>query len=48
MAKLQKNNEKSSWWVIVMKVIAYAIGLILAGYGTTACVTSLSQLVGII
>ena len=30
-------NEKSTpWWVVLLKVIAYAIGLILAGYGTTA------------
>lgn len=25
------------WWVIVLKVIAYAIGLILAGAVTTGC-----------
>lgn len=25
------------WWVIVLKVIAYAIGLILAGAATTGC-----------
>lgn len=30
------------WWVIVLKVLAYAIGLILAGVGTTtACATLL-------
>lgn len=23
------------WWVIVLKTIAYIIGLVLAGYGTT-------------
>lgn len=25
------------WWVIVLKVLAYAIGLILAGAATTSC-----------
>lgn len=25
------------WWVIVLKVVAYAIGLILAGAATTGC-----------
>ena len=25
------------WWVIVLKIIAYAIGLILAGAATTSC-----------
>ena len=25
------------WWVIVLKVIAYLIGLILAGAATTSC-----------
>ena len=25
------------WWVIVLKVVAYAIGLILAGAATTSC-----------
>lgn len=29
-------GDKSPWWVIVLKILAYAIGLILAGYGTTA------------
>lgn len=29
-------EDKSPWWVIVLKILAYAIGLILAGYGTTA------------
>ena len=29
------------WWVIVLKVLAYAIGLILAGVGTTAACTAL-------
>lgn len=25
------------WWVIVLKVIAYVIGLVLAGVATTSC-----------
>ena len=32
-------EDKNPWWVLVLKVIAYAIGLILAGYGTTAAMT---------
>lgn len=43
-----KSNENCPWWVFALKVIAYAIGLILAGYGTTACAANLSQMVGII
>ena len=31
----------SKWWVIVLKVLAYAIGLILAGFGTTAAAATL-------
>lgn len=27
-------KDKDPWWVIVLKVIVYAIGLILAGMGT--------------
>lgn len=43
--KNQFSNEKnSSWWVIVLKVVAYALGLILAGYGTTAAAQALSIL----
>lgn len=30
-----KTNDP--WWVIVLKVIAYLIGLILAGAATTSC-----------
>lgn len=26
----------SPWWVIALKTLAYLIGLLLAGYGTTA------------
>lgn len=25
------------WWIIILKVIAYAIGLILAGAATSSC-----------
>lgn len=25
------------WWVIALKVLAYLIGLLLAGVGTTSC-----------
>ena len=32
------------WWIIVLKVIAYAIGLILGGAVTTSC----SAMIGII
>lgn len=37
-------TEKDPIWVIVLKAIAYIIGLILAGIGTTAS----AQMVGII
>ena len=42
----QKSGIKVSdpWWVIVLKVVAYLIGLILAGATTTSC----ASLVGII
>lgn len=33
-AGIQTND---TWWVIVLKVIAYLIGLILAGAVTTSC-----------
>ena len=33
-AGIQTNDP---WWVIVLKVIAYLIGLILAGAATTSC-----------
>ncbi len=31
-----KVNIDDPWWVIVLKVVAYAIGLLLAGMGTTS------------
>ncbi len=30
-------NINDPWWVIVLKVLAYLIGLILAGAATTSC-----------
>lgn len=37
--KVEKAGIKVSdpWWVILLKVIAYAIGLILGGAATTSC-----------
>lgn len=32
-------NPDTPWWVVVLKVIAYAIGIILAGYGTASAAT---------
>lgn len=32
------------WWVIVLKVIAYAIGLILGGMVTTSCASMVGVL----
>lgn len=36
-----KNQEKDPIWVIIVKIIVYAAGLFLAGYGTTASAMSL-------
>ena len=33
------------WWVIVLKVIAYAIGLILAGAVTTGCASLVAGII---
>lgn len=30
------STDASPWWVVVLKTLAYLIGLLLAGYGTTA------------
>ena len=38
-AKLEKFQIKDPWWVILLKVLAYAIGLIIAG-ATTSCAAS--------
>ena len=44
--KAQEAGVKTNdpWWVIVLKIVAYAIGLILAGAVTTSC----SHVIGII
>ena len=44
--KAQEAGVKTNdpWWVIALKVLAYAIGLILAGAVTTSC----SHIVGIL
>lgn len=36
---ISEENPDTPWWVIVLKVIAYAIGIILAGYGTASAAT---------
>lgn len=41
--KIAKENDGSPWWVIALKVLAYAIGLILGGYGTTAAAMTLNM-----
>lgn len=35
-------EENKPWWQIVLKVVAYAIGLILAGVGTTTTAAAMS------
>ncbi len=39
--KAQQAGVKANdpWWVVLLKVISYAIGLILAGVATTSCTT---------
>lgn len=37
--QVSEENPNTPWWVVVLKVIAYAIGIILAGYGTAAAAT---------
>ncbi len=39
--KAQVAGVKTSdpWWVIVLKVVAYIIGLLLGGAATTSCAT---------
>lgn len=43
MKAFGKQVDNHSWWVIVLKVIAYAIGLVIGGIGTTAT----AQMVGL-
>ena len=40
--KIDKGSDK--WWVIALKVIAYAIGLIIGGIGTVKAATMLAML----
>ena len=39
-AKAAGVKASDPWWVIVLKVISYIIGLILAGAVTTGCATA--------
>lgn len=39
--KASEEGNGTPWWVVLLKVLAYAIGLLLAGYGTTAAAQSL-------
>ena len=39
--KALQEDDSPKWWVVLLKVLAYAIGLILAGYGTTAAAMTL-------
>ncbi len=32
------------WWVIVLKVLAYLIGLLLAGAATTSCAATMAHM----
>lgn len=35
----QKVSLSDPWWVIVAKIVVYALGLLLAGYGTAQAAT---------
>jgi len=41
--KAQEAGVKSNdpWWIIVLKVLAYLIGLLLGGAATTSCASAL-------
>lgn len=39
-------TKPDPWWVILLKVLAYAIGLILAGYSTPLCLAGFVNLLG--
>lgn len=43
-ALLSASKDATPWWVIVLKTLAYLIGLLLAGYGTTAAACTLMAL----
>ena len=40
-----REETGNPWWVIILKCLAYAIGLILAGYGTTAAAATLMAII---
>lgn len=40
-----EEESDNQWWVIALKILAYAIGLILAGYGTTAAAATLMAII---
>lgn len=42
MVKNNKKNNNDPWWVIALKVLAYLIGLILAGIGTAEAATMMN------
>lgn len=44
MKMFSEMRNKDPWWVILLKVLAYAIGLIIAGIGTIEA----ANIVGII
>lgn len=37
--QVAEENPGTPWWIIVLKVVAYAIGIILTGYGTASAAT---------
>lgn len=45
-ARLSKVKVNDPWWVIVLKVIAYVIGLVLAGAATTSCAHVVASTLG--
>lgn len=40
----EKEGDKQPWWVVVLKILAYAIGLLLAGYGTSAAAATILRM----
>ena len=38
---ISDEGDNNPWWVVLLKVLAYAIGLILAGMGTTTALCTL-------
>ena len=44
MSNEQQTNTPNPTWVIILKAVAYIIGLVLAGVGTTAS----AQMIGLI